>query len=108
MNLTTKAGRASSRLLLISSLIHGLALVISFAIYPRQILGTMPLAQSLWQGGIIVAAVSAVALLLVVLCYTWLTAHRRCSVMLLSVTFVIIAGFVALWVQYYNTMLSMP
>jgi hypothetical protein len=108
MNPSAETDRASPQLLFIASLIHGFALVTSFLIYPIRIVHTTTFTQAIWQCALIVAALSTVALLLVVLRYSWQTIQRRCSVVLLGTALATCAGFATLWFHYHSIMLRMP
>lgn len=105
---TTEAHMASPRLLVVASSMFATALGVCWLNYPYMIFGTTQLAQSLWMGGLGLAAAGALMLLISVLRYVWLTLRGRCSPALLITSFGVCAGFIALTHYYYRFLERMP
>ena len=105
---TTDAHMASPRLLVVASLMFATALGVCWLNYPYMIFGTTQLAQSLWMGGLGLAAAGALMLLISVLRYVWLTFRGRCSPALLITSLGVCAGFIALTHYYFRFLERMP
>lgn len=105
---TNKADSASPRLLKVVSFILATSLGVCWLNYPLMIFGTSGIFSYFWFGGLVVAAVAFLMLLIIVLRYVWLTFLGRCSAALMVTSVGVFSGFIALWFYYFRFLERMP
>jgi hypothetical protein len=106
--MTTEAHMASPRPVVVASLIFAIALGVCWMNYPCMMFGTSQLSQSLWIGGLGLAAAGALMLLITVHRYAWLTLRGRFSPALLITSVGVCSGFIALTHRYFSFLERMP